>query len=111
MDFRKFMAVAAANLRFLYRLLDEFTKRSDTDTASQAKKLVLNHPIQHHVGAGIGSGYAWHRTILAQVWFPIMGRGLAANQPAFFLFATTKIVAVKIRAFNPGWCAHFASVL
>ncbi len=105
------MTVTAAYFGFLDGLLDELAKSRHPDGAPQAEKLILDHAGQHHVRAGIGPGDGWHRAILAQVGSPIMRWGLVANQPAFFLFATAEIVAIKIRAFNPGWCTHYLSVL
>ncbi len=105
------MAVTAAYFGFLYGLLDELAKSRYSDAAPQTEKLILDHPGQHHVRAGIGPGDGWHRALLAQLGSPIMGWGLVANQPAFFLFAASEIVAIKIWAFNPGWCTHYLSVL
>ena len=100
------MALSTADFRLVDRAVYFGAKGAYLNPAPEFQEWTVDFGLKQHVWTGIRQQDVRNGAGLAQVGRPVMRRGHFSDQATFFFLATSKIVAIKIFTFSPGWCFH-----
>jgi hypothetical protein len=109
-DLRQRMANSTADLWSFHNRLAACAKCGYLYLAFQSLNTLFYCGSKGERGAGVGSFQGRDGAFLAQFRFPIVGRGMIADQTAFLEVLAAVIIAVKIGAFISKRCAHNRSL-